>query len=130
VAVTYPGEEVSADAARLPIHEIVAYLQKHLGQRTTAYVSGVRDPKMVSHWIARRNMPRDQAQMRLREAYQATRLLEATYGDETARAWFSASNARLGDQAPAFVIRSASQWEDLRLVVPVARAFVASAAAR
>ncbi len=31
--------------------------------------------------------------------------------------------AELGDQAPAYVIRNASTWEDLRLVLPAARAF-------
>jgi len=123
VPLTAAAEEVSADAARLPIHQIAAYLQEHLGQRMTAYVSGVRDAKMVSHWIARRNVPRDHAQLRLREAYQAARLLVDAYGDETAKAWFTGSNAKLGDRAPAYVLRSAHVWEELRDVLPLARAF-------
>jgi hypothetical protein len=117
------GFEVSSDAARLPIQEIAAYLQKHLGQRLTAYISGVNDPKMVSHWIAGRNVPRDGSQMRLREAYQATRLLISAYDDQTAKAWFAGSNARLDSEAPAFTLRRARNWEDLRLLVPAARAF-------
>jgi hypothetical protein len=59
-------QQVSAEAARLPIHQIAAFLRTHLGKRGTAYISGVSDPKMVSRWIARQNAPRDQAQMRLR----------------------------------------------------------------
>ena len=121
--LTAAAEEVSADAARLPIHQIASYLQEHLGQRMTAYVSGIRDTKMVSHWIARRNVPRDQAQLRLREAYQVARLLVDAYGDETAKAWFTGSNAKLGDRAPAYVLRSARAWEELRDVLPLARAF-------
>ena len=116
-------KHVSPEAARLPIHEIATFLRQHLGQKMTAYISGVNDPKMVSHWIARHNTPRDQPQMRLREAYQAAELLVAAYGDETAKAWFFSSNAQLEDQAPAYVLRCAKNWEDLRFVVPAARAF-------
>ena len=90
-------EQVSDEAALLPIHEIIAYLQEHLGQRMTAYVSGVKDPKMVARWIARQNLPRDEAQIRLREGYQATRLIVDAYGDETAKAWLFGSNAELGE---------------------------------
>ena len=87
----------------------------------TAYISGVNDPKMVTRWIAGRSTPRPQPQSRLRESYQAARLLVSTYGDETARAWFNGSNAQLEDQAPAYVLRKAKNWEELRQVVPAAR---------
>jgi hypothetical protein len=119
-----PAEQVSAEAARLPIAEIASFLRQHLGGRMTAYISGVNDPKMVTRWIAGRSTPRPQPQSRLRESYQAARLLVGMYGDETARAWFNGSNAQLDDQAPAYVLRKAKSWEDLRLIVPAARAFV------
>lgn len=119
-----PAEQVSAEAARLPIAEIASFLRQHLGGRMTAYISGVNDPKMVTRWIAGRSTPRPQPQSRLRESYQAARLLVSMYGDETARAWFNGSNAQLDDQAPAYVLRKAKSWEDLRLIVPAARAFV------
>ena len=120
-------EQVSEEAARLPVNEIAAFLQQHLGQRMTAYISGVTDPKMVSRWIAGRNTPRDESKMRLREGYQVVRLLVGAYGDETAKAWLFGSNARLDDQAPAYVLRHASNWEDLRFVVPAARMFAGAA---
>ena len=116
-------EQVSDEAALLPIQEVIAYLQKHLGQRMTAYISGVKDPKMVSRWIARQNLPRDESQMRLREGYQAARLLIDAYGEETAKAWLFGSNAELGSQAPAYMLRQARSWEDMREIVPAARAF-------
>ncbi|MDX6630466.1 MAG: hypothetical protein QOH00_2712 [Gaiellales bacterium] len=116
-------EQVSDEAALLPIQEIVAYLQDHLGQRMTAYISGVKDPKMVARWISRQNVPRDESQIRLREGYQATRLLVDAYGDETAKAWLFGSNAELDSQAPAYMLRQARSWEDLRSIVPAARAF-------
>jgi len=123
VSLTITPEQVSTEAALLPIHEIVAFLREHLGQRMTAYVGGVNEPKMVSHWIARHNTPRDQPQLRLREGYQAARLLVGNCGDETSKAWFFSSNAQLDNQAPAYVLRQATSWEDLRFVVPAARAF-------
>jgi hypothetical protein len=116
-------EQVSAEAARLPIAEIATFLRTHLGGTMTAYISGVNDPKMVARWIAGRSTPRPQPQSRLRESYQAARLLVSAYGDETARAWFSGSNAQLEDQAPAYMLRKARSWEELRLIVPAARAF-------
>jgi hypothetical protein len=123
VAQVIAPQQVSAEAARLPIHQIAAFLRTHLGKRGTAYISGVSDPKMVSRWIARQNAPRDQAQMRLREAFQAAQLVIGSYGDETAKAWFFGSNEELDDQAPAYVLRHAKSWEDLRSVVPAARTF-------
>jgi hypothetical protein len=117
-------EQVSDEAALLTIQEIVAYLQEHLGQRMTAYISGVRDPKMVARWIARQNLPRDGAQIRLREAYQATRLIVDAYGTETAKAWLSGTNAELGSHAPAYLLRHARGWEDLRSIMPAVHAFV------
>jgi len=118
-----PAGQISSDAARLPIHEIVEFLRQNLGRTTTAYISGVKDPKMVSHWVAGHNAPRDLRQMRLREAYHAARLVIGALDAETAKAWFFSSNADLADQAPAYVLRRADTWEDLRFVVPAARAF-------
>lgn len=123
MAYASAARQLTPEAARLPINEVAMFLRAHLGQRMTAYISGVSDPKMVSHWIARRNTPRDQTQMRLREAYTAAQLVLDVYGDEAAKAWFFGSNVELSDQAPAYVLRNADSWEDLRLVVPAARAF-------
>jgi hypothetical protein len=119
------SEQVSAEAARLPITEIASFLREHLGQRKTAYIGGVNDPKMVARWVAGHSTPRDHAERRLREGYQAVRLLVSAYGDETAKAWFFGSNTRLNGEAPAYVLRHARDWEELRLIVPAAQAFLA-----
>ena len=60
---------------------------------------------------------------RLRCAYQVTRMLVETFDDETADAWFFGSNSKLDDEAPARVLRMAQSIDDLRLVVPAAKAF-------
>ena len=117
-------EQLSAEAVRLPITEIASFMREHLGQRKTVYIGGVNDPKMVARWIAGHSTPRDHAQRRLREGYQAARLLVSAYGDETAQAWFFGSNAQLDGEAPAYVLRHARDWEELRLIVPAAHAFL------
>jgi len=118
------ASQLSSEAARLPIDRIASYLMEHLGRPMTAYIGGVSDPKMVSHWVGGNNTPRAVPQMRLREAYQAARLIIETLGVETAKAWFFCSNADLADEAPAHMLRKAAAWEDMRIVVPAARAFV------
>jgi hypothetical protein len=125
VAEQIGQEQASAEAVRLPITEIASFMRAHLGQRKTAYIGGVNDPKMVARWIAGQSTPRDHAQRRLREGYQAARLLISAYGDKTAKAWFFGSNTRLGGEAPAYVLRHATEWEELRLIVPAANAFLA-----
>jgi hypothetical protein len=131
MTVTPAGpEEVSAEAVRLPITDVAKFMRQHLGQRMTAYISGVNDPKMVARWIAGQSMPRDHSQRRLREGYQAARLLVNAYGDETAKAWFFGSNTHLDHEAPAYILRRARSWEELRVIVPAARAFVGAESAQ
>lgn len=127
MALAVAPEQVSEEAARLSIDEIVRFLEQHLGQKMTAYLGGVKDPKMVRRWSAGAHKPRDDAALRLRESYQAARLIVSAYGDETTKAWLFGSNVRLDDQAPAYVVRHAESWEDLRFVVPAARAFAGAA---
>ncbi len=118
---------IESEATTMNAGEITAYLQSTLGQQMVAYLSGLKDPKVVGHWIRRDNRPRDTMQMRLRHAYQAARMLTDSYGAETAKAWFFGTNTRLDDEAPAVVLRYAKTPEDLRFVVPAARAFARSA---
>jgi hypothetical protein len=124
---TYNDLQLSSEAARLPIQEIVTFLMQLFGKPMTAYIGGVTDPKMVTHWTGGTNTPRALPQMRLREAYQAARLIVDAAGAETAKAWFFCSNAKLADRAPAHVLRTAATWEDMREVLPAARAFVREA---
>ncbi|WCB94073.1 hypothetical protein DSM104299_02801 [Baekduia alba] len=114
---------VSDEATRLPIGAVASYLQEQLGQKLTAYLSGVTDPKMVGRWAAGKAQPRDEREMRLRDAFKATKMLVAAFGAQTAKAWWVGSNTRLDDRAPAAVVRGATDPDMLRFVVPAARAF-------
>jgi hypothetical protein len=115
--------QLNDEATRLGVDEIARYLQEQLGQRLTAYLAGVTDPKMVGRWAAGRAQPRDEREMRLRDAFQATRMVAEAFGSTTAKAWWVGSNTRLDDRAPAAVVRHATEPDALRFVVPAARSF-------
>ncbi len=117
-------ETLEREATLSEIFRIALYLQEHLGQRVTAYLSGIKDAKMVGQWAKGKRQPRDPSAFRLRQAYPAARLLVDTFGNETAKAWFFGTNQRLDDEAPAYVLRYGETPDDFRLVLPAARAFI------
>lgn len=120
-------QEIERDATTTKLPKLVGYLQENLGQKLTAYIAGLTDPKAVGTWIRGDNEPRDAAAMRLRYAYQAVRMLIEAYDADTAKAWLLGANTRLNDEAPAYLLRNAKVVDDLRQLVPTARAFAGSA---
>lgn len=116
-------EQIENDAAKRSTAEIATYLQAHLGQRPTAYLSGLKDAKTVGQWAAGKVTPRSSASLRLRHAYQAARVLVEAFGDETAQAWFFGTNSQLGGEAPAFVLRHAELPEEVAPIVRAAASF-------
>jgi hypothetical protein len=116
-------EKIEREAQTTPISKVAAFLQEKLGQKVTAYLSGLKDPKEVGAWAAGAVKPRFEAEMRLRYGYQAARLIIQAYAEETAKSWFFGTNTRLNDEAPAFLLRNAKTPEDFRFVIPAARAF-------
>lgn len=120
-------EQIQREAATSKMPKIADFLQAALGQKLTAYVAGLTDPKAVGAWIRGENDPRQPADMRLRYAYQVVRMLVEAYDAETAKAWLFGANTRLNDEAPAYLLRNAKTVGDLRQLVPTARAFAGSA---
>src|SRR4051812_38583597 len=82
------------------VDTIVSFLQETLGQKLTAYLAGLNDPKVVGLWAHRKAQPRDLANFRLRCAYKVALMLVDAYGKETAKSWFFGTNTRLDDEAP------------------------------
>jgi hypothetical protein len=122
-----PWQTIEHEATTQAIPKIAAYLQEHLSQKVTAYLSGIDNAKTVGLWITGTE-PRDIAKTRLRYAYQAARLIIEAYDDETAKAWFFGSNSLLDNEAPAYVLRYGTTPDDLRLIVPAAARLVELAA--
>src|SRR5438105_2983312 len=104
--------------------KVAAYLQEHLGQKVTAYLSGAKDAKLVGQWAAGKVQPHPMMSFRLRSAYRAARYLVEAYGSETAQAWFCGRNSQLDDRAPAFALRKGTNLEDWSFVISAAKTFV------
>lgn len=119
-------EMIDRKAVTGNLFEIAAYLQENLGQKFTAYISGLKDPKEVGSWAKGTIKPRPLADMRLRYAYRVVRMILEAYGSDTAKAWLFGTNTRLKDEAPAYLLRHAETIDSLRDLVPVARAFAGS----
>ena len=115
-------EAIERDSTAAPISDVVAYLQEHLGAPSVAYLAGLKDTQMLRRWKDGTD-PQSLTKRRLRCAYQATRMLVESFDDETADAWFFGSNSKLDDEAPARVLRLARSFDDMRLIVPAAKAF-------
>jgi len=126
IAAASSPDPIEIDVARKSIADIAAYLQQHIGQRPTAYLSGLKDAKTVGQWAAGRVTPRGAATLRLRHAYHAVRIIVEAFGYETAGAWLFGMNRQLDDEAPAFVLRHVELPEELTPVVRAARSFAES----
>ena len=118
--------QIERQAVTSDISQVARYLQQHLGQKVTAYLSGVKDAKLVGQWAAGKVQPRPMPKFRLRSAYQAARYLVDAYGKETAQAWFFGQNGQLNGRAPAFALREGKDPEDWSFVVSAAKTFVES----
>lgn len=116
-------EQIDREATTTPLAGIVAFLQESVGQKFTAYMAGLNDPKEVGAWIKGSAKPRSPSDLRLRYAYRVVRMLIEAYGSDTAKAWLFGTNTRLNDEAPAYILRHAQTPDDVRNIVPVARAF-------
>jgi hypothetical protein len=115
---------IERQAVTSDIAKVAGYLQEHLGQKVTAYLSGVKDAKLVGQWAAGKVQPRPMPSFRLRSAYQAARYLVDAYGSNTAQAWFFGRNNQLDGRAPASALREGEDPEDWGFVVTAARSFV------
>jgi hypothetical protein len=82
---------------------MAGHLQSLFGQRVTAFITGVDDPKTVGRWI-RGQAPQESHCRRLQDAFHVLSLLEIAESPQVARAWFLGMNPDLDDQSPAAVL--------------------------
>jgi hypothetical protein len=126
---TQAEEEMSAmlhrahqQAMQAKPDEMAAYFQRLLGQKWTAYMTGITDPKAVGKWARGERVPRTEAEGKLRGAYHVALLISMVDDEETARAWFVGMNPVLNDRAPAWVI--AKEPDGSERAMEAARAFI------
>jgi hypothetical protein len=70
------------------IADTARFLQDVLGQRLTAHIANVREPRTVGAWATGQNKPRAEAEERLRLALQIVHLLQGDESLHVVRAWF------------------------------------------
>jgi hypothetical protein len=120
VAIRTPTTEAHQKAVAFEIHDVAGYLQETLGQKLVAFMAGVSDPKRVGQWAQGKQAPRDEAERRLRAAFQIYHLLLSEDSAHVVRAWFIGMNPQLEDDSPAEAIRSGK----LKEALAAARAFI------
>lgn len=108
-------------AVQMDIAAMTAFLQEVLGAKLVAYIAGRDDHRQVGGWAKGDHHPRDDAEERLRFAYQVFHLLQSQESPHTVRAWFIGLNPQLADESPASTIRDGN-YKD---VLVAARAFLA-----
>ncbi|MGH2532605.1 MAG: XRE family transcriptional regulator [Thermomicrobiales bacterium] len=96
-------DRVHARTIRASTSEMAAFLQDLVGQKLTAVMAGIDDPKAVGKWARGERQPRGDAARRLRDAFQVATLLTLGESAETAQVWLMGMNPHLDDQAPATV---------------------------
>jgi hypothetical protein len=109
-----------ARAMRAGIREVATYLQDLFGQKLTAVMAGVQDPKAVGKWARGEREPHPEMEKRLRAAFQVAEFLMQVESRQAVRAWFTGMNPQLDDHAPALVL-----GEEPTQVMQAARAFLA-----
>ncbi|MGE7386977.1 XRE family transcriptional regulator [Streptomyces sp. NPDC004126] len=114
------AERAHAASVRMGISEIARFLQENLGQRLTARIANINDPKQVGKWASGAAEPRPEAEERLRAALQVFQLIHDAETLHTARAWMIGMNPQLEDEAPAQCIADGRR----RDVMVAARAYV------
>ncbi|GAB2460338.1 hypothetical protein GCM10027062_44940 [Nocardioides hungaricus] len=113
------------DSIRLPVGEVVGLLRDLLGARLVAYVGSVKETRAVRQWADGDREPSAQVVRRLRTAYHAAALIREKDSAAVVQSWFQGMNPRLGDVAPARLLREGDLDEVGPAVLAAARAFAA-----
>lgn len=113
------AERAHAATVRMSTADIARFLQDNLGQRLTARITNISDPRQISKWAAG-TTPRQDAEDRLRAALQVFQLIQDAESFHTARAWLIGMNPLLEDESPITVIADGR----FRDVMIAARAYV------
>lgn|SRR5688572_11488641 len=114
------------EAHRTAMHakpdEMAAFFQRLLGQKLTALMTGISDPKAIGKWARGERLPRGESERKLRDAYHVAILLSLAEDEQTARGWFMGMNPFLNDRSPIIVIASSADGGERAM--EAARAFI------
>lgn len=112
-------------SAKKELPDLLRYLNNQIGLELTAYIAGLREPKVVLDWEKGKGKPFFLQEYKLRLAYQVVQIILFSYDKKTLRTWLFGENTRLSDTAPAKVLRERVSI-DLDDLMSTAKAFAAS----
>jgi hypothetical protein len=113
--------EARAATTRVSVPQMAQRLQELLGQKLTAFIVGVADPKEVGQWAREERAPEPALIAHLGTAYEVASRLRQVESAAAVQAWFVGMNPDLDDRAPAEVIA-----QDPALVQEAADIFLAA----
>lgn len=103
---------------------VATRLRALLGNRLVAYIGGVTEGRAVNEWAEGTRVPAADTQRRLRVALQVASVIEHEDGAEVAQAWFQGLDPRLGDRAPATILRAGDPDDVGPRLLESARSFI------
>lgn len=106
---------------------LVTELRLHLGAKLVAYLTSVPSTTLVSQWADGVRKPDENTTRRLASAFEVATVLIGQLSKTEAQVWMQESNARLGDTAPARVLREDTFGHGSLAVLAAARSHVARA---
>ncbi len=121
MTVDIASEQAHRTTIQSSVPDMAAYLQEVLGQKLTAHIAGVSDPRTVNRWIKGEREPRPDAEARVVATFQVFQLMLSEEAPQTIRAWFLGLNPQLGDQSPTEALRAG----EFRATLGAAKAFLA-----
>jgi len=107
-------------ATRISIDQIAQFLLENLGGRLAGFIADV-DPKTIQRWASGEQAPRQDAERKIRAAFQIFHVLMQAESPATIRAWFIGMNPQIEDLSPSEAIAEGR----LREALAAARAFKA-----
>ena len=102
---SFDAQTLHRGSVTLSTQDLARFLQDTLGSKLTAYITEVKDPKMVGRW-AEGTKPSQIRERRLRDTYQIFQTVMQADDEFVARAWFIGMNPNLEDDTPADALRA------------------------
>lgn len=121
-----PDLEAYERSIHLGTAQLVVELREILGAKLVAYLGSVQETRAVRQWADGTRVPSADVVTRLRLAYRMAWLLKQKDSSAVAQAWFQGMNPRLGDVAPARMLRESAVDEVGAEILAAAHAFAAA----
>lgn len=123
-AMSRPDLAAYEAAMRAEPTDVVKTLRDLLGARLVAFIANVGETRAVHEWADGKRTIRETGKIeRLRLALYVAQIITTRDTPAVAQAWFQGLNPKLGDQAPARLLREGNVDEAGPRILAAARSF-------